>query len=56
MGSNMIAFITFYFILRVIFVRMMDISFILEIFCMYFYNCTGNPASFRIPTYMVANI
>jgi len=56
MGSYMITLITFYFILWVIFGGMMYISFIIEILCMHFHNCTGHPAGFRIPAYMVPNI
>ncbi len=56
MSSYMNTLITFYFILWIIFVGMMHISFILEILCMYFYNCAGHPAGFGIPTYVVPNI
>jgi len=55
MSRNMITFVAFYFKLRIIFGSMMSISFIVEIFCMYFYNCACHPAGFRIPAYMISN-
>lgn len=55
MGRNVIALITFYLILRAIFSSMMDVSFIVEIFRMYFNNCACHPAGFGIPAHMISN-
>lgn len=54
MCGYMIGFITFNFILRVVFGSMMRIALVVKVGMMNFNNGAGNTASFRIPGYMIA--
>ncbi len=54
--GDMIGFIALDFILRLIRAGMVNVTFVGNVTPMHFDNFSTNPASFRIPTYMIANL
>lgn len=55
MHRNMIGFATLDFILGVIFAGVMGVSFVIEVFRMYFYDLAADMASLRVPSYVIAD-
>lgn len=55
MHRNMIGFATLDFILRVVFARVMGVSFVIEVFRMNFDDLAADMASLRVPGYMIAD-
>ena len=53
--SHVIGLITFDLVLRVVLARMMDITFVVHLARMHLHDTTTDPASFGIPTYVVAD-
>ena len=56
MGGDVIAFIAFYFVLRIVFRGVMYIAFIAKIFAVDGDNSARHPARFGTPAYMIANL
>ena len=54
--GDMVGFIALDFILRLIWAGMVNVTFVSNVTPMHFDNFPTNPASFRIPTYMIANL
>jgi len=45
----------FDFVLRLVFARVMDVAFVIHVFGVHAHNFAADPASLRIPTYVIAN-
>jgi len=54
MSGDMIRFITFNFILRILLRGVMCIAFVIEVPGMHFDDRAGNPSRLGIPTYFIA--
>jgi hypothetical protein len=48
-------FITLDFVLRLILARVMGVAFVIHVFGVHSHNSAGDPAGFRIPTYVISN-
>jgi hypothetical protein len=55
MQGDMRRFIAFNFVLRLIFARVMDIAFVVDVFGVHPHNFPPHPACFRIPAYVIVN-
>jgi hypothetical protein len=47
--------IAFDFVLRLLFARVMDVAFVVHVFDVHPHDFPPHPASFRVPTYMIAD-
>jgi hypothetical protein len=48
-------FITLDFVLRLILARVMGVALVIHVFGVHSHNSAGDPAGFRIPTYVISN-
>jgi hypothetical protein len=43
------------FVLRLLFARVMDVAFVVHVFDVHAHDFAADPASLRVPTYVIAN-
>jgi hypothetical protein len=55
MQRDVSGLIAFDFVLRLLFTRVMDIAFVVHVFGVHARDFAADPASFRIPTHVIAN-
>jgi hypothetical protein len=53
--SDVIGLVAFDFVLRIILARVMDVAFVVHVARMHPDDTATDPASFRIPTYVIAD-
>jgi hypothetical protein len=53
--GNMSSLFAFDFVLRLIFARVMDVAFVIHVFCVHADDFAADPASFRTPTHPITN-
>jgi hypothetical protein len=54
--SDMIGFVAFYLVLRIILARVMDVALVVYIHRVHAYDETTDPTGFGIPTHMIADL
>lgn len=54
-GGDVVGFVAFYFVLRVVFVCVVSVAFVVEIFGVHFDDLAANAACFGIPADVVAD-
>ncbi len=55
-GGDVVGFVAFYFVLRVVFVGVVSVAFVVEVFRVHLDDLAADAAGFGIPAYVVADL